>query len=198
MKKQFAEFNHLNQLVVGASMVLLSCQSVLAEQRPVLLPSVYKMAVSEATHKIKGIVVDQTGEPIIGANVVVKGSSVGTITGIDGDFTLDVSPNSILKISYIGFVDQELPVKNKSELKVVLKEDNQQLEEVVVVGYGSQKKVNLTGSVGSIDSKVLESRPIMSSSSALQGTIPNLQVTSGSGEPGSGASRNGRLELGAR
>lgn len=192
MKKQFAELNHLNQWVVGASMVLLSCQSVLAEQRPVVLPNVYKTAVSEATHKIKGIVVDQTGEPIIGANVVVKGSSVGTITGIDGDFTLDVSANSILKISYIGFVDQELPVKNKSELKVVLKEDNQQLEEVVIVGYGSQKKVNLTGSVGSIDAKVLESRPIMSSSSALQGTIPNLQVTSGSGEPGSGASLNVR------
>lgn len=141
---------------------------------------------------IKGMVSDKN-EPIIGANILVKGTTNGTITDLDGHFTLsNVPENATLLVSFIGYLPQEVKVGKLQDFQIVLKEDSQTLDEVVVVGYGSQKKVNLTGSVGQVDSKVLESRPITSSSSALQGTIPNLQITPSSGEPGSGATLNVR------
>ena len=115
------------------------------------------------------------------------------ITDIDGKFTLsNVPEDAVLQISFIGYVTQEIKVAGKTEFNVQMSEDAKALEEVVVVGYGSQKKVNLTGSIGKVDSKVLESRPITSTTSALQGTIPNLQITNSSGEPGQSASINVR------
>lgn len=90
--------------------------------------------------KIKGVVKDQNGEPVIGANVSVKGTTLGTITGLDGDFVLEVPENALIQVSYIGYVSQELRLGGRNHLDVVLKEDSQALEEVVVVGYGVQKK----------------------------------------------------------
>ena len=123
----------------------------------------------------------------------MKGTTNGVITDVDGNFTLsNVPENAILQISFIGYVTQEIKVNGKTTFRVLMVEDAKALEEVVVVGYGAQKKVNLTGAIGQIDSKVLESRPITSTSSALQGTIPNLQITNTSGEPGQNASLNVR------
>ena len=141
---------------------------------------------------VKGVVTDNFG-PVIGANVLVKGTTNGVITDIDGKFTLsNVPEDAVLQISFIGYVTQEIAVAGKTSFAVQLVEDSKTLEEVIVVGYGSQKKVNLTGSIGQVDSKVLESRPITSTASALQGTIPNLQITNSSGQPGASPTINVR------
>ena len=133
---------------------------------------------TQQTVRIKGVVNDATG-PVIGANVVVKGTTNGVITGIDGDFTLDVHPGDILQISYIGYKTQEIEVKNQREFSILLKEDSEVLEDVVVVGYGTQKKANLTGSVAQVDSKALESRPIQNLSTGIQGLMPGVTVNAG-------------------
>lgn len=135
--------------------------------------------------KVTGVVKDQQGEPVIGANVSVKGTTIGTITGIDGDFTLEVPTNAVIQVSYIGYVSQELRLGGKNHLDVMLKEDSQALDEIVVVGYGVQKKVNLTGSVSSIKSEELERQPIVTMKDALAGLAPGLTVTKSSGQPGS-------------
>ena len=148
--------------------------------------------VTQSGKTVKGVVTDKFG-PVPGANVLVKGTTNGVITDMDGNFILtNVPEGAVLQVSFIGYVTQEIKVTGQTAFNVELSEDAKALDEVVVVGYGSQKKVNLTGAVGQIDSKVLESRPITSTTSALQGTIPNLQITNTSGEPGQAASLNVR------
>lgn len=136
--------------------------------------------------EISGTVVDATGEPIIGANVVVKGTTNGTITDIDGKFTLKVPAECIVVISYIGYNSQEIKVTSSTtQLSVTLKEDSETLEEVVVVGYGVQKKVNLSGSVSSVNvAELSESRPITNVSHALAGMAAGVNVQSASNQPG--------------
>ena len=134
---------------------------------------------------ISGIVQDNLGETIIGANVMEKGTTNGIITDMDGKFTLQVAENAILQISYIGYVAQELAVKNQSNITITLLEDFQKLDEVVVVGYGTQKKVNLTGAVSSISSKDLTVAPVANTTNALAGRLPGLTVIQNSGQPGS-------------
>lgn len=135
------------------------------------------------TIQVKGMVKDATGEAVIGASVVEKGSEAqGTITDLDGNFSLNVSPGGTLVVSYIGLTTQEIPVNGKTYFNVVLKEDAQALDEVVVVGFGTQKKVNLTGSVGLASAKDLESRPVTNATQALQGLVPGLQITTNTGE----------------
>ena len=121
----------------------------------------------------KGVVKDNQGETVIGASVVVKGSTNGTITGLDGDFTLDnVKRGDVIQISYIGYVSQEV-VWQGTPLNITLKEDSQTLEEVVVVGFGSQKKANLTGSVSQVKmDDVLGERPVTNVKNALQVLCP--------------------------
>ena len=132
----------------------------------------------------KGVVKDATGEPIIGASVSVKGTKNATVTDLDGNFTLSgVNKGTTIVISYIGFVNSEVKW-NGTSLNVTLAEDTQGLEEVVVVGYGTQKKVNLTGSVSSVDSKALESRPIQNVQSGLQGMMPGVTISGTNGAPG--------------
>ncbi|MDD4514048.1 TonB-dependent receptor [Massilibacteroides sp.] len=133
---------------------------------------------------LTGKIVDPNGEPVIGANVVEKGTTNGTITDMDGNFNLSVSPNSTLTVSYIGFNQQEIAVTGKNTLAITLQEDAEVLEEVVVVGYGTQKKVNLTGSIASVDSKTLMKRQVGQTSLALQGAAPGVTVTQRSGQPG--------------
>ena len=151
--------------------------------RQIALKKASTARTTQQTIRIKGVVNDATG-PVIGANVVVKGTTNGVITGMDGDFTLDVKSGDILQISYIGYKTQEIPVKNQREFNILLKEDSEVLEDVVVVGYGTQKKANLTGSVAQVDSKTLESRPIQNLSTGIQGLMPGVTVTSGGGAPG--------------
>lgn len=136
---------------------------------------------------IRGQVTDPTGMPIIGANVLVKeAAGRGTVTNLDGEFTLDgVTDGQTLVISFIGFVNQEIRVSNqRTNYIITLKEDTQKLDEVVVVGYGTQTKVNLTGAVATIDKGDLQNRPVTNVSSAIQGLTPGLTVTSGTGRPG--------------
>lgn len=138
------------------------------------------------TVTVKGQVMDPTGVPVIGASVLEKGTSNGVITDIDGNFSLKVSsPNAVVVISYIGYKTVELPASNTKKLaQVTLKEDAEVLDEVVVVGYGVQKKTTLTGAIDQVDSKVLESRAVTNVGLALQGQTPGLTVTRSSSRPG--------------
>lgn len=131
----------------------------------------------QQSREITGTVVDATGEAVIGASVMVKGTSNGTITDIDGNFKVNAGSKSALVISYIGYITQEIPVGNQNHIKVVLKDDTQTLDEVVVVGFGKQKKVNLTGSVAVVDSKALEARPVTNVTQALQGLVPGMNFS---------------------
>lgn len=143
--------------------------------------------VQQAGKVIKGVITDETGLSVIGANIVVKGTTIGTVTDVDGKFSLEVpSGDAILIISYIGYMDQEILVKKQKNWAIVLKEDSQSLDEVVVVGYGTVKRGNLTMSVSSLQAGTLENRPVQSVSEALQGQVPGLNVTS-SGRPGEAA-----------
>lgn len=166
---------------------------VLLRERHPLLPPYNTLIHSDITQQdgvCKGVVKDNQGETVIGASVVVKGSTNGTITGLDGDFTLDnVKRGDVIQISYIGYVSQEV-VWQGTPLNITLKEDSQTLEEVVVVGFGSQKKANLTGSVSQVKmDDVLGERPVTNVKNALQGSMPGLMV-SGDASPGEAKSFN--------
>ena len=143
-------------------------------------------SVDQKTVKVSGVVVDASGLPIIGANVIVKGSAVGSITGIDGDFVIPEAPkNGTLIVSYIGYVTKEVSVNQQMPLRIVLNEDQQTLNEVVVVGYGTMKKSDITGAISSVDEKKLANQPVANVTSALQGLATGVSVTSNSGSPGS-------------
>ena len=166
---------------------------LLRERHPLLPPPYNPLIHSDITQQdgvCKGVVKDNQGETVIGASVVVKGSTNGTITGLDGDFTLDnVKRGDVIQISYIGYVSQEV-VWQGTPLNITLKEDSQTLEEVVVVGFGSQKKANLTGSVSQVKmDDVLGERPVTNVKNALQGSMPGLMV-SGGASPGEAKSFN--------
>lgn len=144
-------------------------------------------SVTQQQKTIKGVVKDAKGEPIIGANVMVKGTTNGVITDLDGAFTLmRVPAGAIIQISYIGYQPKELKVGAQSKIECLLEEDAQALDEVVVVGYGTQKKANLTGAVSSVDfEEQAKSRPITTVSAALAGMSAGVQVMQNSGQPGS-------------
>ncbi len=133
---------------------------------------------------VKGVVTDSKGEPVIGASILEKGTSNnGAITDINGNFSLKVKPNATLVVSYIGFKKQEVAVGGKVTVNIVLKENSEILDEVVVVGYGTQKKENLTGAVSTVDvAKVFGSKPIIDMQKGLQGMVPGLTITFNSGE----------------
>ncbi len=147
-----------------------------------------KDIVQQKSKIVTGTVLDVTGMPVIGANVTVKGTTQGTITDMDGKFSLEVAEGDILQVTYIGFANQEVKVGTQTNLSVTLKEDAEALDELVVVGYGTQKKVNLTGAVASISSEEIQSRPITNVTQALQGITPGLNITASNtygGEVGS-------------
>ena len=174
--------------VKSVSMLLFLMAASTGSMNAVSAPAIASSnAIEQQTETCKGVVKDAMGETVIGASVVVKGTTNGTITGIDGDFTLSgVSEGSILVISYVGYVTQEVKF-NGQPLNVILKEDSQTLEEVVVVGYGVQKKANLTGAVATVNAKALESRPVSSVSAAIAGQMPGVTAIQSSGAPGSQA-----------
>ena len=143
------------------------------------------LSVARQTGKnITGVIVDETGLPIIGANVVEKGTTNGTVTDMDGKFSINASSdNAILVVSYIGYVDQQFAVKSQKKWNIVLKEDLQSLDEVVVVGYGTQRKGNIATAVTTVKAETLQNRPVQTVGEALQGQVPGLMVT-GKGAPG--------------
>lgn len=176
-----------NVLLLGAVSVLSCPQEIIANTSN---NEMYSIDFVSQKIEVKGVVLDAMGEPIIGATVLEKGNpSNGTITDIDGNFILNVSDKAILQISYVGYVTQDVAASAGSLLRITLKDDSQALEEVVVVGYGVQKKVNLTGAVSSVEGEDLSLRPVANATQSLQGMAPGLTVTnSSSGRPGATAS----------
>ena len=169
LKKAFAG-KQINYEIVGKQIIL-------------KLPGVNQ---SNQSRKVNGTVKDQNGESVIGANVSVKGTTVGTITDVDGNFTLDVPDNAVILVSYIGYVPQEVKSGNKNLFNIILREDSQSLDEIVIVGYGTQKKVNLTGAVATVKGEDITKRPVINATNMLQGLMPGVQVTQSTGQPGSG------------
>lgn len=144
-----------------------------------------KAIPSTKQKRVSGVITDTKGEPIIGANVAVKGTSNGTITDIDGKFDIEVPANTTLKISYIGYQPMEINIGNKSTIDIKLSEDTQALDEIVVVGYGTQKKSDVSGSVTTVSGEKLAKIPTANAETALQGMAPGLSVNFGSGSAGS-------------
>ena len=188
MKRKFKHCSSFpKRMVLGASLALIATGSLWATGTGSTSPHIDIVESITQQKMIKGKVLDVQGEPIIGANVIIKGTINGVITDIDGNFMLDnVSVGSVIQISYIGYLTKEVRVTgNTTELKIALMEDAQSLDEVVVVGYGSEKKVNLTGSVANINmAEMSESRPITDVSQGLAGMAAGVQVTSSSNKPG--------------
>ena len=142
--------------------------------------------VQQQQKTISAVVMDpKLNEPIIGANVVIKGTTNGTITDMDGKFTLTISsPNDVILISYIGYIPLEIKASDIKDSKIFLKDDTQKLEEIVVVGYGTQKKLNLTGAVAAVSGEAMTKRPVVNPTTMLQGQVPGLRVNQGLGQPG--------------
>ena len=162
---------------VAISALFLSSGNLLAAESTAATPGVTEQMQAVT---VSGVVVDSQGEPVIGASVVEKGTTNGIVTNIDGKFTISVKAGATLQISFVGYKTQE--VKAAKSVKVVLKEDNELLDEVVVVGYGTQKKANLTGAVSTVDlGKTMEGRPQQDVAKALQGAVPGLTITTTSG-----------------
>lgn len=135
---------------------------------------------------VTGTVTDVSGEPIIGANIRIKGTTTGTITDIDGNFSIKAEPQSVIEVSYIGYLTQETVINNQKSIRFLLKEDRKTLDEVVVIGYGVQKKADLTGSVANINTEKLNTQSNANIGQALQGKIAGVDIVSQGGAPGSG------------
>lgn len=147
-------------------------------------------ATPQQNGTIKGKVIDTNGDAVIGANIVEKGTSNGTTTDIDGNFSINARSGSTLVITFIGYVKQEVKANPNRRMDIILQEDAETLEEVVVVGYGTMKKADLTGSVATVGSEVIEDRPLTNLGAGLQGAIANLNITSSNGAPGTGTTFN--------
>lgn len=171
--------------IFGLMLLGVSVQGVQAKASPTVTPNIGAVnSTTQVTNQCTGTITDANGEPIIGASVQVKGTHDGAVTDLDGRFSLsNVPKNATLLISYVGFTTQEVTWKG-SPLKIRLTEDQQSLNEVVVVGYGTQKKANLSGSVAQINGKALENRPINNVTSGLQGLMPGITITGTNGAPG--------------
>lgn len=162
---------------------ILDGQSVTYEikGKNVVVRSIAQTSSSQQKKTITGTIVDPSGMPVIGANVMVKGTTNGTITDMDGKFSLEVASGATLMVSYIGFANQEIKVSNQTNLSIALKEDAEALDELVVVGFGTQKKVNLTGAVSAVTSEAFENRSVSNVAQALQGAMPGLNITQSQG-----------------
>lgn len=167
--------------IAGASLLLLCISPQFAAADGLKQDAVTIM--QQQNLKVSGVVTDEAGEPLIGVSVLVKGTTLGNITDLNGRFSLDVPEGSILEISYIGYKTQSIKAQ-REPMNIVLKEDAQKLDEVVVVGFGTQKKVNLTGSVSAVTGDDISKRPVANAAILLQGQIPGLRVNQGLGQPG--------------
>ena len=147
-------------------------------------------AAPQQSSTIRGKVIDTNGDPVIGANIVEKGTTNGTTTDVEGNFSINAKSGSTLVITFIGYVREEVKANAGRRMEIILQEDSETLEEVVVVGYGTMKKADLTGSVATVGSEVIEDRPLTNLGAGLQGVIANLNITSSSGAPGTGSSFN--------
>ncbi len=153
-----------------------------------LVMSMLCLVAFAQSRSVTGTIVDGLGEPVIGANVLEVGTSNGVVTDVDGNFRLTVKDNAQLRVSYVGFNTQVVKVGNQSKIKVYLKEDDKTLDEVVVIGYGTVKRRDLTGSVASVNGDRLAANPVANVAEALQGALPGVSVISQDGRPGASIS----------
>ena len=177
--QKISGFVHSQAYVKAIACLVLACGGTLptlAANETLSNPKVEEAQQSEIT--VKGTVVDDTGEPVIGATIMEKGTRNGTVTDIDGNYVIKVKRNAQLTISYLGYATQVVPAGTS---KVVLKSNDTKLNEVVVVGFGTQKKVNLTGAVTAVSGEELDSRPVSNATQALQGMVAGLQITQAAG-----------------
>ena len=192
MKKRFYDFASIKQLCFSG--ISLCCVVAGAQASPAsgILPDTEHLMnkatsgiVQQDTKKISGVIKDVAGIPVIGANVIVKGTTTGTTTGLDGDFVLEVPSNAVLEISYIGYLTQEIPVGGQTSFNILLEEDTQKLDEVVVLGYGAgQRKQDLSASVGVLNNtEDLSARAVTSTESMLQGQMAGVTVQAQGGDP---------------
>lgn len=177
---------------IGAALIWTLAGNLFAEKQ-VALPQVSDFteqpALSQANEKhVSGRVTDSQGEPVIGASISVKGTTLGTVTDVEGRFTLNVPSDGEITISYIGYITQTTRIGNRTYLEVSLKEDTQNLEEVIVVGYGTMKKHDVTTAISTVSLKGVDERPLTSVAAALQGKAAGVQVVQPNGTPGSGLS----------
>lgn len=152
-----------------------------------LMACVWGGVQAQEPNVVKGTVTDTNGTPLIGVSILVKGTTNGVVSDLNGSFSVSARTGETLSFSYVGYITQEILLGKETLLKIVMQEDTKSLEEVVVVGYGTQKKVNLTGAVSSITAEELANKPVMSTAQALAGLAPGLSVVSNSGRPGAGA-----------
>ena len=170
----------LNQMFVGTDIIYaMQGNNILLMQKDAV--------VQQSGKVVTGTIVDPSGMPVIGANVMVKGTTNGTITDMDGKFSLEVEEGATLQISYIGYANQEIKVGNQKTLSIALKEDAEALDELVVIGYGTARKIDLTGSTSSLGGEKLQMRNSPQLSSQLQGQMAGVQITRSSGDPSAGA-----------
>jgi len=174
-------FNILNQVFRNTDVVYKVID------KDILLSVAEKPAPTQTQSPIRGVIVDNTGEPIIGANIVVKGTTNGVISDINGEFSITASQGSVLVFSYIGYLPQEVTIGTQTQLSITLLEDSQALDEVVVVGYGIQKRASVTGSVASLQSKDITTVKTPNVTNALAGKLPGLRAVQRSGAPGDDA-----------
>jgi len=167
--------------------ILTNCTYVIENKNILLVPKNPKESVpitNQTQKRITGTVVDERGDPIIGANVIEKGTTNGIITDLDGKFSLSISPSSTLQVSYIGYIAQDIAIRNQTNLSIILKEDSKNLEEVVVVGYGVTQKKDLTGSIAQVQASDIQNLAVQRVDQALSGKLAGVQVLSTTGEPG--------------
>ncbi|MDR2919767.1 MAG: TonB-dependent receptor [Tannerella sp.] len=147
---------------------------------------IYTSGLNQSTRRITGQVIDDRKEPVIGANILEKGTTNGTITDVDGNFSLTVSSGAVLYVSFIGYLPQEIPVGNQSNLQILLREDTKALDEVVVVAYGTQKARSVTGAMSKMNTEELADMPVANIGQKLQGKFSGVQIYQANGEPGAG------------
>lgn len=189
-KKQAQVFELLDEALKGRNM-----KYEFSGNYIILSPLAKNDEEQQTDHTVSGIVKDQKGEPIVGANVMEKGTTNGIITDADGRFMLKVSSDAVLSISFIGYRSVEIKVGKRQSVSVVLDEDMEILDEVVVVGYGSQLKKTVTGAISSVKAKDLEAPNAVSADNLLQGKVAGLSISQNSAQPGSGMSVNIRGAL---
>lgn len=173
--------NVLNELTRQANLYFKQENNTIAVS--ISTPETSKIPVDQS-RKVTGLVTDQDGQPIIGANIIVRGSTSGTVTDLNGEYSIEANGKSVLLFSYIGYLSEEQAVGNQQKINVQLKEDTQKLDEVVVIGYGTQKRSNLSGAVSKVGASAIESKPVANVLSALQGEIPGMVIQRTSGQPG--------------
>lgn len=178
----------MNKHAKRTALVAGMCLSLMWTGGPQAWAAPAELHATQQAKAVSGVIIDASGLPVIGANVLEKGTSNGTITDLDGKFTLNVKPGATLVISYIGYVSQEIKVGNQTTLNVTLKEDSEMLDEVVVVGYGTMKKSDLSGASVSMDEDAIKGSIITNLDQSLQGRAAGVAAVTTSGAPGSSSS----------